>query len=158
MAKEKDAFVVFWKYFSRTLIAVSIAAALFIGFMIFALFYRGSTKPILSVADEFKPDSSWRLAQEQVEPPRLLCIGSMSCPGVSRTWERDTPMTKNELMSYLPDSWRSNAEAPKACKTTDEVMTCDIYVTDKGYLISMGSGRHDSGDKTFWVSIYVRRS
>lgn len=158
MAQEKDAFVVFWKYFSRTLIAVSIAAALFIGFMIFALFYRGSTKPILSVADEFKPDSSWRLAQEQVEPPRLLCIGSMSCPGVSRTWERDTPMTKDELLSYLPDSWRSYAEAPRACETRDQVMTCDIYITDKGYSVSIGSRKPHGNSETFKVGIYVRRS
>lgn len=158
MAQEKDTFVVFWKYFSRILIVLSIAAALFIGFMIFALFYRGSTKPILAVADKFKPDSSWRLTQESIEPPMLLCIGDLPCPNASRTWERDTPATRDELLSYLPEEWRKGAEASIHCFADTQTLSCDIALTDKGYYISIGSSTSTGLTKSFIIGIDVKRA
>jgi hypothetical protein len=158
VAKEKDAFVVFWKYFSRILIVLSIATALFIGFMIFALFYRGSTKPILAVADKFKPDSSWRLTQESIEPPMVLCIGDLPCPNASRTWERDRPATKDELLSYLPGDWLRDAEASIDCSMDNQALSCDIALTEKGYSISIGSYASTGLTRSFIIGIDVKRA
>lgn len=68
-----------------------------IGATIFVFTYEGSTKPILAVADQFQPGESWELVSERVEPPRLACIGSVSCPSIHKVWRSGTVVTQDEL-------------------------------------------------------------
>lgn len=78
-----------------------IGALLFLaGAFVFIVLYEGSTTKILKIADQFKPDSSWELVSERIEPPRLLCI-DVSCPSISRTWKTNEPITRENLEHQL---------------------------------------------------------
>lgn len=68
-----------------------------IGATIFVFTYGGSTKPILAVANQFQPSESWELVSERVEPPRLACIGSVSCPSIHKVWRSGAVVTRDEL-------------------------------------------------------------
>ncbi|RYF28860.1 MAG: hypothetical protein EOO17_03780 [Chloroflexi bacterium] len=64
------------------LVAVPLIA---LGGFLFGLTYRGSTKDIVAVADQFQPDPSWKLESETINPPQIICIDSV-CPQVVRSW------------------------------------------------------------------------
>lgn len=97
----------FWKIARRILLGVGVICGIVVAFLIFAVFYGGDTRPILSVADEFKPDSSWKLTEERVEPPRIMCAGDIACPSVFRKWVRKQPISIDELQSIMrATGWR----------------------------------------------------
>jgi len=65
----------------------------------------GSTKPIREVADRFQPPSSWELVRENIEPPRLFCLG-VDCNELSREWRISEPITLTELHEIVqPTGW-----------------------------------------------------
>ncbi len=81
---------------------IVIAAVLGIG--IWTLFWTGSTKDVEAVADKFHPPSAWTLVDEQVEPPRMVCLGDVPCPQVTRTWKGDSEISYGDLKKMLADA------------------------------------------------------
>lgn len=63
-------------------------------------FWVGSADEIVSVANQFKPQSGWKLTSEHIEPPRTWCI-DVKCPSISRRWETHTPLTYDEFSTLL---------------------------------------------------------
>lgn len=53
----------------------------------------GSSVGITATADQFQPQAGWELANERVEPPRLICLGDVPCPSLQRRWQTSTPVT-----------------------------------------------------------------
>lgn len=93
----------------KTIFTVIAAVVVSVGLLmlIFALGnIPGDTKPILRVADKFKPGSQWQLKDENVRSPVLMCI-SGPCPSVSRTWEVNDVVGTKELQAMLDQTeWR----------------------------------------------------
>ena len=89
------------RVFKRILLGIGAVAAFMIAFFIFAVVYKGDTKPILSVADQFKPGDSWKLTEERVEPPRIMCAGDIPCPSIVRWWIRDKLLSIEEFRSIM---------------------------------------------------------
>lgn len=85
-----------WKIGSAIIIGFFIAAIAFFGW----LFYVGSPKEIVAVADQFKPDPSWTLENEHVVPPQTMCI-DVECPSLSKTWATKHLLTREELQKRL---------------------------------------------------------
>lgn len=76
----------------------------FIVIIIFMFIYQGSTRPILDVANKFNPGVGWKLESERVEPPRIVCLNSVSCPSVHRVWVTENNIEKIDMVSYLKEA------------------------------------------------------
>lgn len=87
-----------WKIGSAILIVLF---GLVIGFIIW-FFYIGSPKEIISVADQFKPKSEWKLTQNHVEPPRNFCV-DVRCPSLGRSWTLPEKINRErfEQIAYI---------------------------------------------------------
>lgn len=88
-----------WQIGSAIVIALLIA---FIALLSW-IFYVGSSKDIVAVADQFKPDPSWELKSESIVPPQTLCI-DVECPSVWRQWKTPNTLSIKELTNVLNTS------------------------------------------------------
>lgn len=64
----------------------SIAFFSYVGYIVYYFSYRGDATEIVAVANQFKPDPSWKLVSEDITVPQNFCLNS-SCPQVCRSWE-----------------------------------------------------------------------
>jgi len=119
----------------------------------------GSTKPIRAVADQFHAPASWKLTQDDVEPPRFICLNDTACPRVSRSWEVDT-LSSQELVSLLTKTeW--NYEVEGDCKNfkvfDDENLQndiCFVYATYHAHEIQLVIDRNAENKAS--VSLFVQ--
>lgn len=86
------------------MLIIGIPLGLFIAFILLALVWRGDTKEIVGIADQFKPDSSWHLKYDVVEPPVLVCLSDVPCPNVDRTWSTGMIISKQQFADKLADA------------------------------------------------------
>ncbi len=120
-------------------------------FVIFAfmLFYRGSTDDIVRVADQFKPDSSWRLVDETVNPPQIICIDSV-CPKVFRSWEVKNANDRSLRDAIAASGWGFPIEG--SCmedpNTNGLATACSVNGVVDGYDIRITYLRDSSGYST----------
>lgn len=124
--------------FKKVLIGVASLLLIVVAITAFLFLYEGSTEPILSVADRFKPGESWTLAEDRVEPPRFACLDGVSCPSVHRTWDTDKVVTRDELqnqisISDLPLSVSDSCERPS--NASGSVTSCRVSGSVDGYQI-----------------------
>lgn len=75
---------------------------IFISVFIISLIYcvvwanwRGSPSEIISIADKFKPDTSWKLISNTVDPPGGFCV--YTCPHVYRKWSLPAKLTREQF-------------------------------------------------------------
>jgi len=73
------------------------------GGSIFWLGWSGSAKDLEQVANQFRPNSSWELKSETIEPPRTLCF-DVTCPSLRREWRTDAPLSRDDFLSILMKS------------------------------------------------------
>lgn len=85
-----------WMITSGIIVALLVA---FFGFLAW-FFYVGSSKEIVAIADQFKPDSSWELVSENIQPPATFCV-DVECPSVHRSWNTHTLISKVKLQQQL---------------------------------------------------------
>lgn len=79
--------------------------------------WSGSPREIESAANQFKPDSSWRLVSSRIEPPRNMCLGDVACPSISQTWTSPRAVTQEEILEVLKQSGWQDVEAERGCKS-----------------------------------------
>ena len=72
-------------------ISIGIFFIVIIGIAIWST-WSGNSREIESVANQFKPDSSWRLVSSRTEPPRNMCLGDTACPSIWRLWALQSPI------------------------------------------------------------------
>lgn len=84
----------------RWKIITGIALLVFAVAFFFLFMFQGSTKPIESVAGQFKPSAGWQLVDNQVIPPTYLCFEA-NCPSVHRSWKTGESLTKEQLQDVL---------------------------------------------------------
>ncbi len=146
------------RVFNRVLLGVGVVAAFIIAFYIFAVVYRGDTKPILSVADQFKPGDSWKLTEESVEPPRIMCAGDVACPSVLRRWSRDKPLTYDELRSLMEATgWEYSIRGVCDPSNLDRY-TCSVTAKDYSAAMSIYVWLQVDSSSHGQISIDIRRS
>jgi hypothetical protein len=124
-----------WKVGSVIIITL---LTLLVGFIIW-FFYVGSPKEIISVADQFKPDSSWKLTQNYVESPRSFCI-DVECPHVSRSWSLPQKIDRDQFKKIARLNTHELTMA-KSCFEKDEddriIESCDAVGFIEGYRIAL---------------------
>lgn len=146
------------RVFKRILLGIGAVAAFMIAFFIFAVVYKGDTKPILSVADQFKPGDSWKLTEERVEPPRIMCAGDVPCPNVLRRWNRDKPLTYDELRSLMDATgWEYSIKGVCDLNSLDRY-TCSVIAKDYSAAMSIYVWLQVDDSSHGQISIDIRRS
>lgn len=61
----------------------------------------------MAAADSLHIPADWQKVSEKVEPPRMMCLGGVSCPSLSRSYETSNiEDSKSELEMTIPDSAR----------------------------------------------------
>lgn len=134
-----------WKIGSVILIAIF---GLFI-WGIVSYFYVGSPKEIISMADQFKPGTEWKLRQDFVEPPRNSCIDKV-CPSVSRSWDIPHKLNReqfeqiarmgNTKLTITPDCFEQ-FESGHFSEMCDTVDTLDGYYIELSYYGGKGQDK-----------------
>ena len=115
-----------------------IAPILLVGSIIFVSVYEGSTKEITAVADQLKPDADWGQAKSSVNPPRLLCLGDVTCPYLSRSWTIQKPLSGADFISQVKQSgWTFKTEydcgADNILNSGSPGTICEARGTKDGY-------------------------
>lgn len=78
----------------------------FVLVVLFMFLYQGSTKDIVSVANQFQPGEGWKLESESVVPPKIVCLDGVACPSINRVWETNDSLT-GEYIHDLVKKWTS---------------------------------------------------
>jgi hypothetical protein len=92
------------KTFKKVVVILGGLIVLLIASLIFIFNWEGSSKDIVSVADQLKVPSSWKLESEMIRPPRMVCLDGGACPEVARTWTVDGQLSTKDLDKILKDS------------------------------------------------------
>lgn len=143
-----------WKIGSAIII---VSFAIVIGLLIW-LSYTGSTKEIVAVADQFKPDPSWELKSEAIEPPRTFC-GNIECPSVNRQWQTSNLINREELSSILKRSgWNFTIQGTCFMQNnryhSDSIEVCSADGFVNNYVIKISvSGSNPSGSSYIGINI-----
>jgi hypothetical protein len=119
-----------------------------------------NTMAIISVANQFKPDSSWTLKGETIVPSRPCIASSGPCPRVGRTWETRSTVSQEELQDILNQSgWHDvKIQYPNCYKKSDDInksFGCLADGTADGYNISIDINIDDPVLKTPTITLYV---
>lgn len=126
-----------------TIIVVSIVIILMV-IVAFLLFWRGSPKGILSVANKFQAPSSWKLESEMVRPPAFTCLDGGTCPEVYRAWIPDKPVAKSDFSEALRKSG-FNFAIEDSCTPPKNSFGDSVPLCDAG-------GQVDKFQVDFWLS------
>ena len=88
----------------KIILSLIVIIAILSAVSVFVFTWEGSTDDIRAAANRINPPKNWSLVSEQVEPPRVVCLGAMSCPSISKTWmTKDTPPS-DSLRTLLKDA------------------------------------------------------
>lgn len=72
---------------------------------------KNGQEKITQTADQFKVPEGWVLVSQDMEPPRVLCLGGNGCPSLRRRWNVPGKMSTIELMALIDSSgWRLTLE------------------------------------------------
>src|SRR5690606_33894070 len=73
--------------------------------LVYLVLWTGSTKEIEAIADKFQPGESWTLVNERIEPPRMVCLGDVACPSISRTWNSQEMISREQYTKMIPKEY-----------------------------------------------------
>lgn len=130
-------------------ILLFVAAPIVVGGLFYWFTWAGTTKPIESVADQFKPDSSWKLVKSEAKAPGL-CIAE-TCPRLQRTWEMSEPLSQEQLVDAVKESGWTNVAIEKGC----EFEVCRMQGTIMGYEITVAASSKNSLDNPT-INLYMK--
>lgn len=126
----------------------------------FLLFWHGNTKEILSVADKFRPSSSWKLESELVRPPAFTCLNGGTCPEVSRSWEIKDSLTKQQFTSLIRSSgWMFSIEGDCTLPKNsfgEDVSICSAEGVDNNYNVAIWLDENSSPPNQQKIVLSVR--
>lgn len=126
----------------KTILSIITMFVILLGIFLTFVFYRGSPDKILSVADQFKPPTSWKLESNDVTPPQTICLGDVACPSVSRSWKTEE-VSQTELNSILRKT-RWGMRIDEDCKFPSDASGTSI-------ILCSTNGTLDNFD----ISVYV---
>lgn len=124
----------------------------------FWLAYEGDPKEIVSVADQFKPGAEWKLTKDDIEPPSNTCI-DVECPSVSRKWESDTILSRQDLETMIHES-RLELHPEKDCFQINETRPaawCDANGSEKGYTIELRASNKKGANDRSVIRMYINK-
>jgi hypothetical protein len=132
---------------SRPLVALGLASVVVLGALAWLLLRAGSTEEITGAADRFSPAPEWTLAEEIIEPPRLLCIGGAApCPSVHRRYESDALLSAAQLERLGADAgaedWMLSGTCELDATTTGTYTVCTGEGTIGTYVVTVSQAVH----------------
>lgn len=145
--------------FKKVLIGVVSLLFVVVAVTAFSFLYEGSTRPILSVADKFTPDSSWNVLDTKTVPPRIACVDGVRCPSVHRVWGTGSPVSKDYLKKFILDSGIS-MEISGDCVPKNNALSGSTVCNASGEVDSMtvevrvSASRYDVEDNKVILYVY----
>lgn len=80
-------------------------------------FWPGSTKDVEAVANQFQPGDGWKLVDEQVRPPMVICLQA-DCNEVDKRWKLEKNITTEEFIAVVKNSgWGDMLKPDVECAT-----------------------------------------
>lgn len=135
-----------------TLIGLLIAAYLVV------VFWHGSARPILAVADRFQPPSSWQLVSDDVYPPKIVCGDiDIQCPQVIRGWRSSSTPGANEFHELLEAAGWEFPIAGVDSTGTACLHECVAEGVSDGYEVTIYYMPPQNGQSDYRISMYVVR-
>ena len=120
-----------------------------VGGLIYWFAWAGTTKPIESVADQFKPEVSWKLIKNEAIAPGL-CIAE-TCPRLQKTWETPEPLNHQKLVEILKSSGWTQIVSENSC----ESRACRMQGKIAGYEVTVSASGNNSLDPPT-VNLYMK--
>lgn len=135
------------------------AVVLFVGALFVMNQWTGDTKPIIAMADRFKPASGWTLSGENIQPPRMYCVGNVPCPMLARSWETETPVSKDGFEEFaetanLPVENLDCIDHPE--ELSNGTTFCSANVRNDIFEAELSASKWVDG--TYVVSLYVKET
>lgn len=128
----------------KVTITIASIAVILIAVVAFLLFWHGSPKEILSVANKFQAPSSWRLESELVRPPAFTCLDGGTCPEVHRSWIPNEPISRDGFSDTLRKSG-FNFVIKDSCKLSKNISGDSVPLCD-------ASGQIGTFQVDFWLN------
>lgn len=111
--------------------------------------WAGTTKPIETVADQFKVPSSWKLVKDEAKAPGL-CIAE-TCPRLQKTWETTNHLTQAQLIEIVKNSGWSQVAVEDDC----DFDVCRMFGKVASYDIKVSVSSSNSSDPPT-LSLYIK--
>ncbi|WP_166140066.1 hypothetical protein [Nocardioides ochotonae] len=132
---------------SRPLVTLGLTLVVVLGALAWLLLRAGSTAEITGAADRFTPAPEWTLAEEIIEPPRLMCIGaSVPCPSVHRRYESAALLSAAQLERLGADAgaedWTLSGTCQPDATTTGTYTVCTGEGTIGAYVVTVSQAVH----------------
>lgn len=115
---------------------------LFIAWLLWA-FLPGSTKKLEAIGNQFKPEPSWTLVTEQVNPPFNICIGAQ-CNQLNKRWSVGSTIDPDVFYDAISKSgWQDDLKITEKCDTAESNSTgsgstqCEAIGTIEDYEINI---------------------
>lgn len=112
---------------------------LFVLVAAFMIIYQGSTRDIVAVADKFQPGPGWVMESEQIEPPRIICLGDVACPSVTRTWRLDEKLDEENFASLMKIYGSQGSPRLVDCsfRQINDGRICSVDTSVEGYIVQV---------------------
>ena len=113
---------------------------------------------MVAIADKFKPGQSWQLVSENIMGPRLLCVGDVECPSLSRNWKTGV-ITGDEFRALLAQTGWEYAfegdcdELPRASGSLGTICMGKTVVDGFNIRVYMNGTLSDLGDRSVSISM-----
>jgi hypothetical protein len=144
----------------RWLLIGGSAILLLLAAIVFVLGYTGSAKPIKDVASQLQIPSNWHLRSEQVEPPRLLCLGDTSCPELNRSWLANSTSLSEIETIFKNTGW--SYELDDSCKSMEKNLDnpsvdfiCNVDARTDHYRMSFYIEHYDRTHQLL-ISLFIK--
>lgn len=82
------------------MVTLSFALLVFVGAFLY-LAWEGDTRPMVSVADKFKPLDGWVFKRESIVPPKNICMSDVPCPSMIRRYKLTSRISKDDFIKFV---------------------------------------------------------
>ncbi len=151
------------KRWRKVLIYVFLPIIIIIGLFCFGFWLN--TQAIIAVANQFKPDSSWKFEGEHLTPSQPCIAGSGPCPSISRAWATGTFVGSEALQKIAAkNGWNNmrledqNCDEGRKDGDGNNVAICSVHGIIKGYDVSISSFSYENIRHIPIVSIYITQA
>lgn len=145
--------------------ALTVLALTFAGFAgAFAyLAWEGDTRPMVAVADKFKPLEGWAFKEESIVPPKNICMSDVPCPSMWRVYSLKSRISQEDFVKFVKQGGFEDSEI-RECKLEASPYSHgrELYCSTKvknidGYKVGISSTVDTEDESYCSISISIEK-
>lgn len=90
-------------------VTLSFVLLAFVGAFLY-LAWEGDTRPMVSIADKFKPLDGWVFKKESIMPPKNICMSDVPCPSMWRTYSLESRISQEDFVKFAKQGGFEDSE------------------------------------------------